>query len=416
MYIEKIVDKNTGSIVEIGDFLTYSIIVKNCGKEDYKEDLIVSENLSQFVNYEKYYSNSSGISFEYNKEDRKLKWNIGKLKAKEEKIINYTVKVISGNPYDIIENIGFVGNIQSSVVKNTIGINLNRKQKNSIIKSFDKLKKKYNGKKLINEIYKNSFGIDLEFDKFEITNLIINTNLNLTSHSTIYLNKSNEFHKAILNKCWSAIASSKYTYIEGGEEVTIFNEKGTQFFKQFQKEERLDFLYEKTLHTGDILFYINHNDIVYSLEENQLNKNYITYENGEYAFIYIEGKGFLGINFGDDGKPNTIDDRNEFTSKYYKDNKLKIFENCENPSDEFLEIGNLQTVFGKDYYVILRPSLCFNITNILNEDNDSKAGLIIVIILLILIVICGAFILYKYLRMKKEGIEFNFNNLKNNLL
>ena len=130
LYIEKIVDKNAGSVVQIGDFLTYSIIIKNYGKENYKEDLIVLENLSQFVKYEKYYSNSSGIYFENNIKERQLKWNIGKLKSKEEKIINYTVKVISGNPYDIIENIGYVGNIPSSEIKNTIGINLNKNQKN----------------------------------------------------------------------------------------------------------------------------------------------------------------------------------------------------------------------------------------------------------------------------------------------
>ena len=56
LYIEKLVDKNTGSVVGIGDFLTYTIIIKNYGKENYKEDLIVEENLSQFVSFEKYYS------------------------------------------------------------------------------------------------------------------------------------------------------------------------------------------------------------------------------------------------------------------------------------------------------------------------------------------------------------------------
>ena len=131
----------------------------------------------------------------------------------------------------------------------------------------------------------------------------------------------------------------------------------------------------------------------------------------------MEGKGFLGINFGDDGKPNTIDDRNEFTAKYYKDNNLKVFENCDNPSDDFLEIGNLQTVFGKDYYVILRPSLCFNISDIKDKNNSgSNAGLIIVLLLVIIIVAFGLFILYKYLRMKKERIEFNFYNLRKHLL
>ena len=135
-------------MVGIGDFLTYKIIIKNYWKENYKEDLIVEENLSQYVSYEIYYSNSTIINFEYNQKNRKLIWNIGKLKIKEEKIINYIVKVIGGKPYDIIENIGYVGNIPSSVVKNTIGINLNKKQKNAIKNNFEKLKNKYNGKKL----------------------------------------------------------------------------------------------------------------------------------------------------------------------------------------------------------------------------------------------------------------------------
>ena len=76
LYIEKLVDKNTGSVVEIGDFLIYTIIIKNYGKENYKEDLIVIENISQFVSYEKYESNSTDIKFEYDKKNRQLKWNI----------------------------------------------------------------------------------------------------------------------------------------------------------------------------------------------------------------------------------------------------------------------------------------------------------------------------------------------------
>ena len=47
----------------------------------------------------------------------------------------------------------------------------------------------------------------------------------------------------------------------------------------------------------------------------------------------------------------------------------------ENPSDEFLETANMQTLFGKDYYVILRPSLCFNFTyynDNINTDNNNN--------------------------------------------
>ena len=47
----------------------------------------------------------------------------------------------------------------------------------------------------------------------------------------------------------------------------------------------------------------------------------------------------------------------------------------ENPSDEFLETANMQTLFGKDYYVILRPSLFFNFTDYndnINTDNNNN--------------------------------------------
>ena len=38
-----------------------------------------------------------------------------------------------------------------------------------------------------------------------------------------------------------------------------------------------------------------------------LKKSYITYEDGEYAYIFINGKGFVGVNLGNDGIKNTKD-------------------------------------------------------------------------------------------------------------
>ena len=62
------------------------------------------------------------------------------------------------------------------------------------------MKNKYNGKKLINEIYKKSFDKNIEFDDFDITKLIINTELNSTFFSTIHLNINTSFYGAVLNK------------------------------------------------------------------------------------------------------------------------------------------------------------------------------------------------------------------------
>ena len=412
LYIEKIVNKYANNIVEIGDILNYKIIIKNNWKNDYEYDLIVTENISEFVIYEIHYENKDNISFNYDKKKRKLIWNIGKLKANEEIIINYIVKIINGKPGDIIESNGFIGNIPSSLIKNVIGINLNKNQMNSIEKNFERLKNKYNGKKFINEIYKHSLNIDLKFDKFDITKLIIDSEKTSRKIETFKLNKNYSFYNAILNKYWSCIMVENSTHDKINETVTIYKPKNYESYEY--PERRADYINKEDFKTGDILYYINKNDITYNFDEinNKLIRTYITYEEGEYAFIYIKGKGFVGINIGNDGQKDTKDDRNEFTAKYYKDNNLTLYEYYDNPSDEILEIGNLQTLFGKDYYVILRPSLCYDFP----DKNNNKMAVIIVIIFITIILSIGILILYKYFNMKMNGKEFNFINLKQELL
>ena len=273
-------------------------------------------------------------------------------------IINYTVKVTNGNSRDIIESTGLVGNIPSSVIRNVIGVNLNKSQMDLIKTKFDKLKKKFNGKRLINEIYREALNYDIRFEQFDITNLIMNIRLDSTLVKTIYLNKQNPFYKAVLNKYWSTLTSVKHTYIKNGKEVEIYDLK--RFRDYYDPERREDFIYPETLKTGDILIYKNHNDATYSVKNNELIEKKITFENGEYVYIYIEGKGFVGVNLGDDKKTDTKDDRNEFNYNYYIKNGLELYPNSSIPSNKELEIANLQSLFGKDYYVILRPSLCFD--------------------------------------------------------
>ena len=152
--------------------------------------------------------------------------------------------------------------------------------------------------------------------------------------------------------------------------MNLYDLKG--FRDYTDPERRQDYIYPETLKTGDILIYKNNQDISFT-KSNKLIKNDITYEEGEYAYIYIEGKGFVGVNIGDDGKVNTKDDRNEFNAKYYKDNKLVLYPSSEKSNDILLESVNLQTLFGKDYYVILRPSLCFDF----QQKNQNKKNLFI---------------------------------------
>ena len=69
---------------------------------------------------------------------------------------------------------------------------------------------------------------------------------------------------------------------------------------------------------------------------------------------------------------------NEFNSKYYSDNNLRLYIAFNNPNNEILEIVNFQTLFGKDYFVILRPSLGFNF-----ENKNNKSLVLIILIFII---------------------------------
>ena len=52
--------------------------------------------------------------------------------------------------------------------------------------------------KWINEVYKEALNYDMRFDSFDITNLIINTDLYQSNSQSIFLNKQNPFIKLFL--------------------------------------------------------------------------------------------------------------------------------------------------------------------------------------------------------------------------
>ena len=213
----------------------------------------------------------------------------------------------------------------------------------------------------MNEIYKEAFDIDIKLNEFNISKLINNIRINSNSNTSIKLFKDSALYKSILNKYWSGLAKNSNLGIDNYD---------LKIFGPYENpERRQDFIYPETLKTGDILFYENYNDIKYNETKND--KLNITNEYGEYWYIYIENYGFVGKNYGKDGKHS----RNEFTPKYYEENNLALFNEYDHPDDEILETGNLQTLFGKDYYVILRPSLEFNCSIKCKEGmflNDEK--------------------------------------------
>lgn len=80
LYIEKLVNAKNNNIVEIGDILTYKIIIKNLSKKDYTNNLIVKEYLSEYVTFESNKIENEDIIFNFDEQNKELKWDIGKLK------------------------------------------------------------------------------------------------------------------------------------------------------------------------------------------------------------------------------------------------------------------------------------------------------------------------------------------------
>ncbi len=350
LYIEKTVDAHADNVAETGDTLTYTIKVKNNSSKNYAEDLQVTDNISEFVECK---------DATVDGRPKQLVWNIGKLKSGEEVQVRYAVTVKSNTNGKLIVSTGKVGSIPSATVKNPVGTNLKSDQTKAIKDTFAALQNSYQGKALINEVYKQALGMDLQLDRFDITELIKNTNPQAKGSDSLMLNTAHRLYPTVLNKYWNTLSARPFTYRAKGDVIAYDLKKWGPYGNPAR---RADTVYGETFKTGDILIYTNTNDVTYeykknSASENKLLRRPVTFEDGEYAYIFIEGKGFLGINYGRDGVPGTQDDRNDFTPAYYVKHNLQVYSNPEEKDGSMLEFANYQTLLGKDYYVILRPSL-----------------------------------------------------------
>ncbi len=355
LFIEKTVDPYKNNYVKVGDTITYKIIIKNESSKTYSHDITVTEELSKYVTYKNYSIKKNNKTFgdaTFNKSGNTLTFNIGKLASNDEVIITYSVVINKNDNGTEITSTGKVANIPTPIITNAVGQYLTSKQMSNIKDKYYELISSKKGKDLINEIYNKVLGINLYLKNFDITKLINKSSTNVT------LNTSNVFRNIVLNKYYSALKSStkndqtEYDLINFGQ---YSNEKG-----ELNKARRADTINEENFVTGDILIYTNKDDST-------------TKENGEYAYIYIEGEGFVGINEGANSKSKT-DDRNAFNMKYYTDNKLTLYTNANENNINFLSFINYQTLLAKDYYVILRPSLAFTPTFKLKDliKDDTK--------------------------------------------
>jgi len=398
LYIEKTVDKRDNNIVDPGDELKYKIVIKNESNWNYEDDLIVKENIDtslvEYLNYSYTKSWTSTDEVYLSNNVNQLQWNIGKLNSKDEVTIEYTVKVKTGHMGKIIESTGLVDNIPSGIVKNKIGRNINKWEE--LKQSYNNLSGNYTGKVLINKIYEEVYGINLGLD-----NLKILTNMSGDESGLIYfnnkwgswsswdddtymsINKKNMFSNMVLNSYFNALYKKSI--------IMSYNDIIVQpyvipaiWLRKNDPDNRANTIFSTDFRTWDVLIYINKNDIRYSLSGYDTLEKYLTYENGEYAYIYIDGD-FVGINLGNDGLSGTQDDRNEFNIDYYEDNGLTEYKKrgtnitvTGESKDQLEEFLHYQTLFGKDAYVILRPSLAirnisYELDGWTNNDENSSA-------------------------------------------
>ena len=290
MTIDKTVDKYNGSNVSLGGKLTYTIkIVNKTSKTTYK-DLNVTENISEYVTVE---DKGGGTQT-----GNTLKWKIATIAPGKTYEIKYTVKVNNKkeNLGKIIKSTGKVANIQSATVTNKISKNLKSEYKTKIK---DKAKtlfssKKYTGKELIENIYKEALGKGIGINDLKINELVLTRGgidyFSESNKAKVRLGSANGFKEMVLRNYYGSVYtnSAGYVYLRKWENIDYD-----------KRDQRADTLYNSNFQTGDVLVYQN--------KQNPSSGQTFPKEDGTYYFIYlsksdkikVDGKelyGFIGLN------------------------------------------------------------------------------------------------------------------------
>lgn len=381
LHIEKTVNVNDNDSVRLGDELTYTIKVTNksdvstTSEEKSYEKFYIEEILSEYVTYE----NSNGTH-----QNDTVTWNIEKLEPGKTVTLTYTVKVKEdyNNLNKIIKSTGrfYKDNltyITTGVVENKI-IPKVTSQKKSYQECYKNITTE-SGLELIDAVYACAYDdVDFSFKDFDFTKVFTKSTAKNPSKGTAKLiyptDKNNIYYKMILNNYWSG------TFYQQTNEIF--------YLPRWSGEDtntRARTINPSDLKDGDVLLYY----VDYSQTKESLRR---THENGLYAYIYIDGK-FVRKNV-------TAGDREEFTHEYYAieenlskfygltDSACKNYENkticnyyynlyggitklTENNKDEILSFVNYQTLYDKDYYMILRPELLIKESTNITVKTDS---------------------------------------------
>lgn len=331
--IEKTVDVFNNSVVEPGDELKYTIKVANNSNASYRNIKISNDVQADLVKVV----------------DGNPVGEITEIPASTVKTYTYTVKV--NNDASLLgrelTSTGEVGGIPSAKITNYIGTNLATEDQSKIKGSYNKLKTKYSGAKLIDKIYEDALG-----EKTDFSNLILGSHVasaatgkkcnpyhnqggNVNSliktvaglgPTTISLNKENAYLDMLLPNYYSAL---NIAYNNSCEEMTIYIKRNllsaADTYGEALDNHKMRRVYPENLQTGDVLVYMN--------AGGGGKADPVTNEKGTYAFIWFDG-GFHGVNKMDDSTIlNEITDGNTAGA------------------------NNLWSLYGKDYFAIFRPAL-----------------------------------------------------------
>lgn len=369
IYVEKTVNINDNNSVYLGDELTYTIKITNMSSStsatSYNNKFYIEETIGDMVEYLSSTQNGTYA-------DNHITWAIDNLDAGKSISLKYTVR-IKNDITNINKMIAAIGKVYSD--NNDIGYITTGTVSNKIVgKSFNTTETYQNcytanaskkGLEMINSVYQCATGIDFNFTNFNF-DAIFTKKENKTSkatNNTLLFNSNinfpnDVFAKMILNHYYAGLVQYKIN----GE--TLLHLPRWSLLDSYPRAKTINAM---DFQDGDVLIYYVDTSKTY---DNTISNNKYTDESGIYAYIYINGK-FQGKN----GTGAT--QRNDFTYDYYGDEiNQKLYIKYKNDdvlvTEDDYEFFNYQSLFDKDYYIILRPSLLIkDITFNTNKYNIS---------------------------------------------
>ena len=366
--IEKTLDVHPGSTVEPGEMLTYQIEITNHSDKAY-QDIYITEDLSENVVLKEA---NGGIEY-----TNAVAWFVPSIDAGTTHKITYTVEV--KNDPDLVGkkviSTGAVAQIQSKTIENVIAYNLSAEEIKTLKLAYKLIAEggKIKGIEAIEKSYKEALDYDLRLKDLELGALYLRekSNPNTTfknypeqipyykkdiqhydeakngallvslygnSSTDFFLNQKHDLASMILNHYYSGVYSA---YATDTNKKVYSSSAYPKLYENSinapdSRTDRENMIYPETLRDGDILIYANTMDT-------------ITKEDGLYAYLFLDGK-FQGVNSSPNA-PKEILVKDGVVPEFYKTHD-------KGEQKSMIErFGDLPKLFGKDFYVILRPAL-----------------------------------------------------------